>query len=94
MTDPTPNRDNPTRKTGEKPGPHGEGSYEGTRQYNEGMKEHVRHHDIEKEARDAAPKTAAEEKEMQEAEAKGKARSRGEDESQGEKRDESPTRKP
>lgn len=85
---------NPTRKTGDQPGPKGEGSYEGTRQYNDGLKEHVRHHDIEKEARDAAPKSVKEEQEMKDAEAAGKARSRGEDGSQDRKRDESPSRKP
>jgi len=94
MKDDTKGRDQPTRKTGDKSGPHGEGNYEATRQYNEGLKEHVLHHDIEKEARDAAPKTPAEATEMRDAEAAGKARSRGDDASQSEKRDESPTRKP
>jgi hypothetical protein len=56
---------------------YGEGNYKATRQYNEGMKEHVRNHDIEKEARDAAPKSAAEEKEMEDAERIGKSRARG-----------------
>jgi hypothetical protein len=58
---------------------YGEGSYSGTRQYNQGMKEHVQHHDIEKEARDAAPRTAAEEKEMEEAERIGRSKARGDD---------------
>ena len=57
----------------------GEGSYAGTRQYNEGVKDHVQHHDIEKEARDAAPKNSAEAQEMQEAEQAAAKRSRGED---------------
>ena len=57
---------------------YGEGNYKATRQYNEGMKEHVQHHDIEKEARDAAPRTAAEEKEMEEAERIGRSKSKGE----------------
>jgi hypothetical protein len=57
---------------------YGEGSYSGTRQYNEGLKDHVEHHDIEREARDAAPRSAAEEKEMQEAERIGRSKSRGE----------------
>jgi hypothetical protein len=57
---------------------YGEGSYSGTRQYNEGLKDHVEHHDIEREARDAQPRTAAEEKEMQEAERVGRSKSRGE----------------
>jgi hypothetical protein len=63
---------------------YGEGSYSGTRQYNEGMKEHVKHHDIEREARDAAPRSAAEEKEMEEAERVGRSKSRGEGNADGE----------
>lgn len=57
---------------------YGEGSYSGTRQYNEGVKEHMQHHDVEREARDAAPRTAAEEREMEEAERLGRGKSRGE----------------
>lgn len=57
---------------------YGEGNYKATRQYNEGMKEHVENHDIEREARDAAPRTAAEEKELKEAERIGRSKSRGE----------------
>lgn len=94
MKDDTTGRDQPTRKTGDKPGPHGEGNYEAARKYNEGLKEHVLHHDIEGEARAAEPKTSAEAQEMRDAEAAGKARTRGEDTSQDGKRDESPTRKP
>lgn len=56
---------------------YGEGNYKATRQYNEGLKEHVEHHDIEKDARDAAPKSAAEEREMEEAERIGKSRAKG-----------------
>jgi hypothetical protein len=58
---------------------YGEGNYKAARQYNEGLKEHVEHHDIEKEARDAAPRSAAEEKEMEEAERIAKSRARGDD---------------
>ena len=57
---------------------YGEGNYKATRQYNQGMKDHVEHHDIEKEARDAAPRSAAEEKEMEEAERIGRSKSKGE----------------
>ena len=57
---------------------YGEGSYSGTRHYNRGLKEHVQHHDIEREARDAEPRSASEEKEMEEAERAGRSRSRGE----------------
>jgi len=55
---------------------YGEGSYSGTRQYNEALKDHVEHHDIEREARDAAPRTAAEEKEMEDAERIAASRAR------------------
>lgn len=65
------------KQSGEGP-QYGEGNYKASRQYNEGLKEHVEHHDIEKEARDAAPRTAAEEKEMQEAERIGRSKARGE----------------
>lgn len=57
---------------------YGEGNYKATRQYNEGLKEHVQNHDIEREARDAEPRSAAEEKEMQEAERFARGKSRGE----------------
>ena len=56
---------------------YGEGNYKATRQYNEAMNEHVEHHDIEREARDAAPRSAAEEKEMEDAERIGRSRARG-----------------
>jgi len=55
---------------------YGEGSYSGTRQYNEGLKEHVQNHDIEKEARDAAPRSADEEREMEEAEREARSRAK------------------
>jgi hypothetical protein len=57
---------------------YGEGNYKGTRDYNSGLKDHVEHHDIEREARDAAPRSAAEEKEMEEAERFARSKSRGE----------------
>ena len=59
---------------------YGEGNYKATRQYNEGLKDHVEHHDIEREARDAEPRSAAEQKEMEEAERIGRSKSRGEGE--------------
>ncbi|HUP96365.1 MAG TPA: hypothetical protein VM073_00405 [Usitatibacter sp.] len=58
---------------------YGEGNYKATRQYNEGMKEHVQHHDVEREARDAAPRSDAEKQEMEAAEREGRSRSKGED---------------
>ena len=57
---------------------YGEGNYKATRQYNEGLKDHVQNHDIERDARNAAPRNAAEEKEMEEAERIGRSKSRGE----------------
>jgi hypothetical protein len=57
---------------------YGEGNYKATRDYNEGLKEHVQNHDIEREARDAEPRTASEEKEMEEAERFARGKSRGE----------------
>ena len=57
---------------------YGEGSYKGTRQYNEGMKHHVEHHDIEGEARKAAPRSEEEAREMEEAERIGRSKSKGE----------------
>ena len=56
---------------------YGEGNYEASRKYNEGLKDHVQNHDIEKEARDAAPRSAAEEKEMEDAEREGASRAKG-----------------
>ena len=55
-----------------------EGSYKGTKQYNEGMKEHVQHHDIERDARNAAPRSEEEAREMEEAERIGRSKSKGE----------------
>ena len=57
---------------------YGEGNYKATRDYNRGLKDHVEHHDIEKEARDAAPRSAEEAKELEDAERVGRSRSRGE----------------
>jgi len=57
----------------------GEGSYSGTKQYNEGLKKHMNQHDIEKEALDAAPKSDTEAREMEDAERAGRSKSRGED---------------
>jgi hypothetical protein len=58
---------------------YGEGNYKATRDYDRGVKEHMRTHDIEREARDAAPRSDAEEREMEDAEAKGRSRARGPD---------------
>jgi hypothetical protein len=57
-------------------GQYGEGNYKATRDYNAGVKDHMQHHDVEKEARDAAPKSDAEQREMDRAEQAGKSRSK------------------
>ena len=57
---------------------YGEGNYKATRDYNAGLKEHVEHHDIDREARDAAPRSEAEAREMEQAERLGRSKSRGE----------------
>ena len=56
---------------------YGEGNYKATRDYNRGLKEHVEHHDIEKDARVAAPKNEQEAREMEEAEREGLSRAKG-----------------
>lgn len=56
---------------------YGEGNYKATRQYNEGVKDHMQHHDVEKEARDAAPKSDAEARDMERAEEIGRSRAKG-----------------
>jgi hypothetical protein len=56
---------------------YGEGNYKATRDYNRGLKDHVEHHDIEKEARDAAPQSEEEAKEMEDAERGGASRAKG-----------------
>jgi hypothetical protein len=64
-------------------GQYGEGNYAATRQYNSGVKKHMEEHDIEKEARDAKPRTASEESDMLAAEREGKRRAKGEEDSLG-----------
>jgi len=57
----------------------GEGDYEAARRYEEKMRDHVQHHDIEREARDAEPTSQGEEREMEKAEETGKRRAKEED---------------
>ena len=56
---------------------YGEGNYQATRDYNRGVKEHMEKHDIEREARDAAPRSEEEARQMAEAERAGKDKARG-----------------
>jgi hypothetical protein len=60
----------------------GEGSYSGTKQYNEGLKKHMNQHDIEKEALDAAPKNDQEAREMEEAERIGRSKAKGQEDAE------------
>jgi hypothetical protein len=62
---------------------YGEGNYKASRDYNEGLKEHMQSHDIEKEARAAAPKSPEEQREMDEAERIGKSRAKAKDDDMG-----------
>ena len=62
------------------PGVQGEGDYRSARRYRRDVQEFVAGHDadnIEELARDAAPRSKADEREMLEAEGQGRARARG-----------------
>jgi hypothetical protein len=54
----------------------GEGDYESARHYRSKLKTFIATHDVEKVARAAAPRSAAEARSMKRAEAAGKARSK------------------
>jgi hypothetical protein len=56
---------------------YGEGNYKATRDYDRGVKEHLRTHDVEREARDAAPRSEEEAREMERAEELGKRKADG-----------------
>ena len=58
-------------------GVQGEGDYLSARRYQKEATRFARGHDTEELAREAAPKTDAEQREMREAERKGKARAKG-----------------
>jgi hypothetical protein len=57
----------------------GEGDYEAARRYDDKTRQFVRSHDVEQEARDAAPENAGEQRAMEQAEQEGKARAKEED---------------
>lgn len=57
----------------------GEGDYDAARRYEEKLRDHVQHHDVDKEARDAAPTSPGEQREMERAEEQGKRRAKEED---------------
>lgn len=54
----------------------GEGDYEAARRHRGKLKSFIATHDVEKVARAAAPRSTAEARSMQQAEARGKARSK------------------
>jgi hypothetical protein len=56
---------------------YGEGNYKATRDYDRGLKEHLQTHDVEREARDAAPRSEEEAREMERAEELGKRKADG-----------------
>ena len=61
------------------PAMQGEGNYDAARRYDEKLREHVQQHDVEREAREAKPDDAAQEREMERAEQTGKRRAKEED---------------
>ena len=67
----------PDEKDPKDPGVQGEGDYISGRRYQKNATRFERQHDTEELARDAAPATDAEQREMLEAERKGKARAKG-----------------
>ena len=62
-----------------KDGVEGEGSYSGTKDYNERTKKFVNSGKVDKAAHDAEPKSEQEKQEMEKAERAGKQHSKGED---------------
>ena len=58
---------------------HGEGNYAASKQYNDATRDFVRAGRVEKAAKDAAPTSDADARQMQAAEAEGKRHSKGED---------------
>ena len=56
----------------------GEGSYEGTRDYDRRQAEYMKTHDVQKDAEAAKPKSEQEVREMRQAEEEGKSHSKGE----------------
>lgn len=57
----------------------GEGDYEAARRYREEVKEFLEHHDVEEQARAAAPDSPKQERELALAEEQAKDRSKGDD---------------
>ena len=57
----------------------GEGNYEAAKQYDDAQRKFVKSGQVEKAARDASPKSTAEEEEMRRAEEKGRRHAKEED---------------
>lgn len=55
----------------------GEGNRDAARRYEAGVQQHVKSHDVEREARDAAPDDVEEAREMERAEQAGRERAKG-----------------
>ena len=56
----------------------GEGSHEGTREYNKRTADYLKSHDVEKDAEAAKPRSEEEAREIERAEQEGKSHSKGE----------------
>lgn len=56
---------------------HGEGDYEATRRFRKRSESFIARHDVAKLARQAAPRSKSEARELQQAEASGRARAKG-----------------
>jgi hypothetical protein len=67
---------------------HGEGNYAASRQYNDATREFAQSGRVDQAARNAAPRSDAEAKDMQAAEAEGKRHAKGEDPALARKRSE------
>ena len=70
----------PTEGDGVGDGVQGEGDYEAARRFDKAAAEFVKSHDVDKLARDAAPKSPADAESMREAEEQGRRHSHGGDE--------------
>ena len=56
----------------------GEGSYEGTRDYQENIKDYLKNADVDADAKAAQPRSAQEARDIEKAEEEGKSHSKGE----------------
>lgn len=65
-------------KDGQAPQQMGEGSYEGTREYNKRTADYLKTHDVKADAEAAKPHSAEEARELEQAEEEGKSHSKGE----------------